>query len=157
MKKLMPLFLLLLLLAGCCPCRHMSTTSSDSTRVEVRESVVYKIDTVLVDVPHEVERIVTLDTFSRLENSLAISLARISGGLLEHSLENKPVKLEAPVVSTIEYRDSIVYRDREVVKVVEQKAKKKYSGFVVFQIVGFWLLLAIFLLCLVWRIFRRKC
>ena len=105
--------LLLLLAASACG-TVLTLPVQDSTRVEVK--VVEKIvkDTAWFELPVIVEKLATLDTASVLENKYAKSEAVVSGGVLHHSLQTKPVR--EPV--SIEYkeivRDSIVYRDRVV-------------------------------------------
>jgi hypothetical protein len=59
-----------------------------------------------------VEKVATLDTASVLENKYAKSAASVSGGVLAHSLETKPVREPVKVEKQIVYRDSLVYRDR---------------------------------------------
>ncbi len=49
-----------------------------------------------------------------LENKYAKSAASVSGGVLAHSLETKPVSVPIRVEKQIVYRDSLVYRDRVV-------------------------------------------
>ena len=111
MRFALPL-LLLLAASACGTVRTLPV--QDSTRVEVK--VVEKIvkDTAWFEVPTIVEKVATLDTASVLENKYAKSEAVVSGGVLHHSLQTKPVR--EPV--SIEYkeivRDSIVYRDRVV-------------------------------------------
>ena len=111
MRFALPL-LLLLAASACGTVRTLPV--QDSTRVEVK--VVEKIvkDTAWFELPVIVEKVATLDTASVLENKYAKSEAVVSGGVLHHSLQTKPVR--EPV--SIEYkeivRDSIVYRDRVV-------------------------------------------
>ena len=96
---------------------------SDSTKVEVK--VVEKIvkDTAWVELPVIVEKVATLDTASVLENKFAKSEAIVTGGVLHHSLQTKPVRepVEVQIKETV--RDSIVYRDRIQTKTVEVEKK----------------------------------
>ena len=96
---------------------------SDSTKVEVK--VVEKIvkDTAWVELPVIVEKVATLDTASVLENKYAKSEAVVSGGVLHHSLQTKPVRepVEVQIKETV--RDSIVYRDRIQTRTVEVEKK----------------------------------
>lgn len=110
----------------------------DSLRVEIRDRIVH--DTVGFEIPVEVEKIVTRDTSSHLENSLASSDAVVSGGLLHHTLRTKPQTLHVPVA--VPARDSIVYRDREVVKEVTVEVEKKLSFWQRFRIGAFYWILA---------------
>ena len=109
MKYCLPL-LFLALASACSTVRPLPTT--DSTKVEVRTETVIEKDTVFVELPRVVERVAVQDTTSHLENEFALSDARISAGVLKHSLETKPVKMPAIVDKQIVYRDSIVFRDR---------------------------------------------
>lgn len=72
-----------------------------------------------------VEKVVTLDTASVLENRYAVSEAVVSGGRLSHSLATKGVREPVKVEKEIVYRDSLVYRDRVVRE--EVKVEKQLS------------------------------
>ncbi len=111
MRNHLPL-LLLLAASACGTVRTLP--SSDSTRVEVRTEVKTVHDTAYLELPVIVDRVVTVDTSSVLENKYAKSEASVSGGVLSHSLETKPVKQPVIVESREIVRDSIVYRDRIV-------------------------------------------
>ena len=85
-----------------------------------------------------------LDTISSLENRYAKSQARVSGGILTHSLETKPVREPVAVDAKEIVRDSIVYRDRIETRVVE--VEKSLSGWQRFRLnlgTGFLLTLAV--------------
>ncbi|MBQ2521971.1 MAG: hypothetical protein II537_04620 [Bacteroidales bacterium] len=140
MKYYLPL-LFLALASACSTVRQLPTT--DSTKVEVRTETVIEKDTVFVELPRVVERVAVQDTTSHLENEFALSDARISGGVLKHSLETKPVKMPAVVDKQIVYRDSIVFRDRVQTVTVEvekkltgwQQAKLRVGGFCFFAVI----------------------
>jgi len=140
MKYYLPL-LFLALASACSTVRPLPTT--DSTKVEVRTETVIEKDTVYVELPRVVERVAVQDTTSHLENEFALSDARISGGVLRHSLETKPVKMPAVVDKQIVYRDSIVFRDRVQTQTVEvekkltgwQQAKLRVGGFCFFAVI----------------------
>ncbi len=74
----------------------------------------------------------------------------VSGGVLRHSLETKPVKMPAVVDKQIVYRDSLIYKDRVQTVTVEverkltgwQQAKLRVGGFCFFAL----LLIAIYFL-----------
>ena len=67
----------------------------------------------------------------------------VSGGVLKHSLETKPVKMPAVVDKEIVYRDSLIYRDRVQTVTVEverkltgwQQAKLRVGGFCFFAVI----------------------
>ena len=87
---------------------------SDNTRVEVKTVVERVMDTAYVELPVIVEKVVTLDTASVLENRYAKSEAVVSNGRLSHSLATKAVREPVKVEKEIVYRDSLVFRDRVV-------------------------------------------
>ncbi len=140
MRYVLPL-LFLALASACSTVRPLPTT--DSTKVEVRTETVIEKDTVFVELPRVVERVAVQDTTSHLENEFALSDARISGGVLKHSLETKPVKMPAVVDKEIVYRDSLIYRDRVQTVTVEverkltgwQQAKLRVGGFCFFAVI----------------------
>ena len=140
MKYYLPL-LFLALASACSTVRPLPTT--DSTKVEVRTETVIEKDTVYVELPRVVERVAVQDTTSHLENEFALSDACISGGVLKHSLETKPVKKPAVIDKQIVYRDSVVFRDRVQTVTVEvekkltgwQQAKLRVGGFCFFAVI----------------------
>ena len=99
---------------------------TDSTKVEVRTETVAGHDTSYVELPVIVEKVATLDTASVLENKYAKSAALVSGGVLTHSLETKPVREPVKVEKQIVYRDILVYRDR--VQTLTVEVEKKLTG-----------------------------
>lgn len=142
MKASTLIFLLLFLVSACRTARVVPT--SDSTRVEVRTEVKTIRDTAWLELPVFIEKVATLDTISSLENRYAKSQARVSGGILTHSLETKPVREPVAVDAKEIVRDSIVYRDRIETRVVE--VEKSLSGWQRFRLnlgTGFLLTLAV--------------
>ena len=130
-----------LLLSACGVARPV--LESDNTKVEVKTVVERVVDTAYVELPVIVEKVATLDTASVLENKYAKSVALVSGGVLTHSLETKPVREPVKVEKQIVYRDSTVYRNRiqTVTKEVEkpltgwQQAKLRVGGVCFFLII----------------------
>lgn len=148
MKQLLLIFILAV--TACCPCRHLSTTTSDSIRVETVVRYERVLDTVYMDVPVEIVRETVRDTTSHLETSFATSDARITpDGALFHSLTNKPQKKPVPTEKEIIYRDSIVYRDRIVEKPVP--VERELTWWQQTQIKGFWIVVALLVIT-----FRKK-
>jgi len=93
-------------------------------------------DTVYIDVPREVVREVVEDS-SYLETDFARSEARIlRDGRLYHSLENKAKKRPVEVKKEIEYRDSVVWKERVVRDIVE--VERKLTVWQRTQMTGFW-------------------
>ena len=146
--KASTLLLFTLLLTACGVARPV--LESDNTKVEVK--VVEKIvkDTAWVELPVIIEKRATLDTTSTLENKYAKSEAVVSGGVLHHSLQTKPVREPVEVQIKEIVRDSIVYRDRIQTRTVEvekkltgwQQAKMKVGGicFILLILIGLYLI-----------------
>ena len=128
MKYYLPL-LLLLTASACSTVRQLPST--DSTKVEVRYETKTVHDTAYVELPVIVETVATLDTASLLENKYAKSAASVSGGVLTHSLETKPVREPVSVEKQIVYRDSLVYRDK--VQTVTVEVEKKLTAWQTIQ------------------------
>lgn len=148
MKRL--ILLALLALCSCSPKHYPQVVYRDSIRVEIRERLVH--DTVKVEVPKIVERNVTRDTASHLENDWALSDASVSDGFLYHSLETKPhtvyVPVEVPVHDT-------TYIEKEAQTItVTKEVEKPLTGWQRFRLRAFWWLLLGLAGCLVW-IFRK--
>ena len=139
-----------LLLAGCAARRIApQIIQHDSVNVAVRESVEYIYDTVEVSVPLISESVTTRDTTSHLENDYALSDAIWSGGVLFHSLSTKPqlrpVQIKVPHL----HRDSVI---KEYIRHTEMvEVERDLSFFQQLQMRGFWFLLSIFLLFLLFR------
>jgi hypothetical protein len=137
-----------LLLTACGVARPV--LDQDNTKTEVKTVVEHVVDTAYVQLPVIVEKVATLDTASVLENVYATSSAVVSGGVLKHSLETKPVSVPVRVEKEIVYRDSTVFRDRVQTVTVEverkltgwQQAKQRVGGFCFFAL----LLIAIYYL-----------
>ena len=110
-----------LLLTACGVARPFLET--DNTKVEVKTMVRTVTDTAYIELPVIVEKVATLDTASVLENKYAKSEASVSGGVLHHSLQTKPVREPVKVESVEVVRDSLVYRDRVQTVTVEVKKK----------------------------------
>lgn len=135
--------ILLLLCAGCCPCRKaVAPTVRDSVRVETVIRTEYVRDTVLVEVPAETKEQTVRDTTSHLETTFAVSDAAITpDGALHHTLANKPQRHPAEVETKIVYRDSIIYRDR--IKTERVEVERPLTWWQQTRLRGFWVLLAV--------------
>ena len=135
---------LILLSAVCVACAtSRQAAPSEKILVETRIDTVYKTDTVYLEVPKIVEKIVTADTVSVLENEYAKSEASVSEGLLAHSLETKPVKQPVEVQTQVVYRDSVIVKDNVIVQTVE--VEKPLTGWQSFKMaMGGWMLGIIF-------------
>lgn len=134
-----------LLLGGCSTSRKIPAQraeyKSDSVRVEVRERTVFVPDTVYVDIPSQVAERTTSDSVSRIENDYSVSEAQIlPNGQIRHILATKPQKKPAAYARQIEYRDSIVYRDRAQIKTVTKTVQvaRKRPWWEKAEVYGFW-------------------
>ena len=140
-----------LLLTACGVARPV--LESDNTKVEVKTVVRTVTDTAYIELPVIVEKVATIDTASVLENKYAKSEASVSGGVLHHSLQTKPVREPVSVESREIVRDSVVYRDRIQTRTVEvekkltvwQQAKMKVGGvcFILIILIGLYFIYSI--------------
>ena len=136
MKNFIPVLFSLL----CVACGSIKqVTPTERVVTETRIETVFKTDTVFLEVPKIVERVVTKDTLSVLENEFAKSAASVSDGLMAHSLETKPVKQPVEIQTKIVYRDSIIVQDRVVTEI--QEVEKELTGWQSFKMkMGGWFL-----------------
>ena len=156
MRKI--LIFLSTLLVGCCHSKVTtpSVTATDSTMVKVVHRVEQVTDTVFVEIPKIVEKVSKRDTMSLLENDYAISEVVIEGDELFHSLATKPQKKAVAVETKIEYRDIIVEKivEKEIVNTIE--VEKPDSWWEQTQKKGFWAMLTVFILLILWRKVKNK-
>lgn len=118
------------------------------TEVEYRDRIVH--DTARVEIPYEVEKIVTRDTVSHLENSFAKSDAVVSGGFLSHSLESKPQYIQVPV--EVHVTDTL-YKKTEIIE-REVEVEKPLSKWKSLKLEAFWWLVGCLAVAIVWA-FRK--
>ena len=115
------LFFLLFLSVACSTIKQV--TPREQTTVEIRTETVYVPDTVYVQLPAVSQSVETLDTVSVLENRYAVSEASVSGNVLKHSLEVKPVNEPVAIKKEIVYRDSVVLQQVDVDHYIEVPAE----------------------------------
>ncbi len=72
-----------------------ATSSSDSVQIEIREYFIH--DSIPYEVPVIIEKNMTRDTTSHLENDWAESDASLADGFLEHTLKTKGRTVYIPV------------------------------------------------------------
>lgn len=156
MRKLIIIVFIASLLTSCGSSRHAATSieTHDSTKVEVRTERIEHIDTVYIELPRQVERIVTQDTTSRLENDYAVSEARVEAGMLHHTLETKDAKIPVPVKSTIEKKDSVTTISKAKAEKEKVYIEKELTAWQRFRLNGFWVLAAAVAAIGFWK-FRR--
>lgn len=135
---------MLCILASCSP----KIVEHVRTETVYRDRIVH--DTATVTVPVEIEKVVTKDTVSHLENSFAKSDAVVAGGFLSHSLESKPQIIRVPVKVRV---TDTVYRKAEVITQIK-KVEKELSWWQRVRLDAFWVLLFAVLALLAW-IFRK--
>ena len=148
MKNFITLVLFSALCVACATTRQAAP--SEKIITETRIETVVQTDTVFLEVPKIVEKIVTSDTVSVLENEYAKSEAFVSDGLLAHSLETKPIQQPVEIQTKIVYRDSVVFKDVVVYETVE--VEKELTGWQTFKMkMGGWMLalIIIAIVCLI--------
>ncbi len=144
---------ILLAVSGCSPkvITQVRTEYRDSVRVEVHERLVR--DTVSVEIPVEVEKVVTRDTVSHLENTYAKSDAMVSGGFLHHTLSSKPQVIDVPVevpvtdTTTVHNSASVSEKEETTIKYVE----KELTWWQKTQMYGFRCMLLFAILYFLWK------
>lgn len=161
MRKILTLEVFIVVVAFLWGCGTPKVIYKD--RVEYRDSIVVEVherlvrDTVSVEIPVEVEKIVTRDTVSHLENTYAESDAVVSGGFLHHSLASKPqviyVPVEVPVTDTTTTHNTSAVSEKEETKI--EYVEKKLSWWQQTQMHGFRCMLLFALLYFGWK-YRKK-
>lgn len=106
---------------------------------EYKDRVVH--DTATVEIVKEVEKIVTLDTVSHLENRYAMSDASVSGGFLSHSLESIPQYIKVPV--EVHVTDTVRIEKEQEHSIVKVEVEKELSWWQRLKINAFWVLIAV--------------
>lgn len=137
-------YIILLILDGCSP----KIIERVETKIEYRDRIIH--DTATFEVPVEVEKIVTRDTMSHLENHWAKSDAVVSDGFLSHSLESKPQIVKVPV--EVHVTDTL-WKEASV-KTEEVEVPADLSWWQKFRINAFWWLFGAIIALLAWT-FRK--
>lgn len=120
MKRVLWVVAIVLLFSSCRTGRQVVVVEArDSVRVEERVREIKVSDTLFVAVPMQKESTTVRDSTSHLENDYAISDARVmADGSLYHSLETKPRTDTLSREVGVQVRDSIIYREKVVPKIV---------------------------------------
>lgn len=138
MNKTIALVITILLLTSCGVCKHEPKIEyRDSIRVEYRDRIIH--DTATFEIPVIIEKNVTRDTSSHLENPYAKSDAVVSDGFLWHSLESIPQTIEVPVEVPV-HDTTYIEKASETVYVTEYK-EKELTWWQAFRIDAFWWLI----------------
>lgn len=122
----------------------------DSIRVEIRDRVVH--DTVSFEVPVIIERNMTRDTTSHLENAWAQSDASLVDGFLSHSLETKGQTVYIPVTTYV--HDTLIVEKEAQETVITKEVERDFTWWEKARLRAFGWLLAGLAACLLW-IFRK--
>ena len=139
--KLAVLLTLALTIASCCVCKKGQPTVivRDSIRVEYRDRIVR--DTINYEIPVEIEKVITRDTASHLENRLAASDAIVSNGFLSHSLRTKAQTIYIPVETHV--TDTLIIQKEAEIRTETIEVEKPLTWWQRFRIGAFWWLVAI--------------
>lgn len=113
--------LVAILMVGCGTIKEIPVQTIE--KIEYRDSLIYIKEIVEVEVPKEVIKYIgPADTTSTLTTSLAHSEAKIDGGILTHTLEQKgSVKAQIDTFFVVEYVDRIVEREVPIPVEVEKE------------------------------------
>lgn len=132
----------------------MNIFASCSHRIYPPSKIEYVVDTVIRErlvhdtatfvIEKEVERIVTRDTLSHLENDYAKSDASVEGGFLHHSLETKPHTIYVPV--SVPVHDTTIVEKKADTIIKEVTIEKKLTWWQRVRLDLFYVLLAFILL-----------
>lgn len=125
-----------MILPGCGTLRPRERIVTE-TVTEYRDRVVH--DTTTFEIEKEVEKVVTRDTSSHLENKYAESDAVVSGGFLSHSLKSKPQVIKVPY--EVHVTDTVTIYKESAVKT--EYVEKELTWWQKTKINGFWWLLAL--------------
>ena len=130
MEKIFLWMVLPVLFSSCRTGRQVVVVEGkDSIRIEERVREIKVTDTLFVAVPMQKESTTVRDSTSHLENDYAISDARVmADGSLYHSLETKPRTDTLSREVGVQVRDSIIYREKVVPKIVP--VEKELNWFV---------------------------
>lgn len=148
-------------LSSCRSTRTVLVEVRDSTSTHVHHQVTYVPDTIPVVLPPQIIEHLTPDTIDTLRTDYAESVAKISDGMLFHSLRSLQNPIPVPVQHKETVRDSIVYREKEVPKEVPvvQEVEKPLTWWQQFRIhvanIVLWLI-AIYIVYLAVKIYLRK-
>lgn len=128
MYKFFAILATILILGSCTVYKYLP----GETIVERRDSIIYKVDTLKIELPVETikEVVPSMDTLF-METSIAEASAWVDTSLfaLKGTLKNKKTALTSPQIvykEKISYRDSIVYKPYPVEVVKEKKVVPKW-------------------------------
>ena len=160
MKRIILALACICLTAGCGVFRHQPTVVyRDSTHVEYRDHIVR--DTVEFELPVIIEKYITTDTLSVIENEYARSAAVVHDGFLSHDLQLKPKVFRIPVA--VEVRDTLIREKMGETVIKVQEVEKKLTKWQSMQmwlgkadVILFCAALGALLIYILYRLFARK-
>lgn len=142
---------LMLLMASCRSSSVSVMQSSDVEKAVISYQEVATIDTMTLPIPRESISVCSTDSISRLETSVAISVARLKqDGTIMHELHNKVQNCTIYVPSKTIIRDTIKFHQVNTSEVSKEKQVgtrcslmrlSLYTLFVALVIIGIWFLL----------------
>ena len=157
MKRIVLILAVLAMLPGCSLLRKYFREVETVVVHDTKDSIIirdrYIHDTVKVDVPVYVEKNVTKDDSSHLENPFAVSDAWVKDGLLYHNLRTRG-QMEVPVEIPVSDTTAIHNENNTATHTEKVYVEKDLNAWQKFRLRAFWWLLAGLAGCLVW-IFRK--
>lgn len=129
MRRLLAILTSILVLCQCSPCRHCpaaagpAVESHDNVRVEYRDRIIR--DTVEYELPVIIEKRITDDTLSVIENEYARTAAVVHDGKLSHDLRTKPAVIRVPVFT--EVHDTLVVCEKGETITQTVEVEKKFT------------------------------
>ena len=158
MKSLLPfIFLILLMFASSCSIARFQPVQRDSTVVRYIDSLRIRDSVVLVSIPTESSsQIVFASDTSHLETSIAESDAWTDeSGRIHHTLNNKS-KEKLPAIVPI-YDRARMLDERQIITITKTvKVEKELTWWQKFRLKGFWVLLGVVGLWVIWKIARLR-
>lgn len=142
---------LILLLASCRSGSMSIMQSSDVEKAVISYQEVTTIDTITLPIPRESISVCSMDSVSRLETSVAVSVARLKeDGTIHHELYNKARNCTIYVPSKTIIRDTIMFHEVNNSEISKEKLVgtrcslmrlSLYTLFVALVSIGIWFLL----------------
>ena len=142
---------LMLLMASCRTSSVSVMQTSDVKKAVISYQEYTTIDTMTLPIPRESISVCSIDSISRLETSVAVSVARLEqDGTIHHELQNKIRNCTIYVPSKTIIRDTIMFHEVNNSKVSKEKQVgtrcslirlSLYTLFVALVIIGIWFIL----------------
>ena len=142
---------LMLLMASCQSSSVSVMKSSDVEKAVISYQEYTTIDTMTLPIPRESISVCSMDSISRLETSVAVSVARLKqDGTIHHELHNKVQNCTIYVPSKTIIRDTIKFHQVNTSEVSKEKQVgtrcslirlSLYTLFVALVIIGIWFIL----------------